>query len=68
VYVKENVQVSFENANEHMKREIGDIGWFSLDAALAKIRDENIEKKEVLLRVTTILRNFCPFVLGAGIT
>ena len=68
VYVKESVEVSFENANEHMKREIGNLGWFPLDVALSKIRDENIEKKEVLLRVTTILRNFCPIVLGAGIT
>jgi hypothetical protein len=67
VYVKESVKVTFENANEHMRREIGDLGWFPLDVAMTKIRDENVEKKEVLLRVTSILRNYCPLVLGAGI-
>ena len=50
-----------------MRREIGDLGWFPLDVAMTKIRDENVEKKEVLLRVTSILRNYCPLVLGAGI-
>ena len=44
----------------HMSREIGAIGWFTLDEALHMIRSENIEKREVLLRASGILRNFCP--------
>jgi 8-oxo-dGTP pyrophosphatase MutT (NUDIX family) len=67
VYVQESIVVSFENANEHMRREIGNLGWFTLEDALQKIRPENIEKKEVLLRAAMLLRNFCPLVLGAGI-
>jgi hypothetical protein len=44
-----------------MRREIGNLGWFTLEEALQKIRPENVEKKEVLIRVSTILRNYCPF-------
>jgi NADH pyrophosphatase NudC (nudix superfamily) len=46
------------SANHHMAREIGDIGWFSLEQALQKIRPESVEKRELLLRVGCILRNF----------
>jgi 8-oxo-dGTP pyrophosphatase MutT (NUDIX family) len=61
VYVKESVKVEFDPSNEHMRREIGNLGWFTLEEALQKIRPENVEKKEVLIRVSTILRNYCPF-------
>jgi hypothetical protein len=44
-----------------MLREIGDLRWFSLEEALAHIREENVEKKEVLLRAASIFRNLCPF-------
>jgi 8-oxo-dGTP pyrophosphatase MutT (NUDIX family) len=44
----------------HMAREISAIGWFTLDEALHMIRSENIEKREVLLRASGILRNFSP--------
>jgi NADH pyrophosphatase NudC (nudix superfamily) len=43
-----------------MAREIGDIGWFTLEEALAKIRPESVEKRELVLKVGRILRNFCP--------
>ena len=43
-----------------MLQEIGDLGWFSLEESLNKIRSENIEKKEVLLRASSLLRNYCP--------
>jgi 8-oxo-dGTP pyrophosphatase MutT (NUDIX family) len=45
--------------HSHMSREIGDIGWFSIDDAFALIRSENVEKREILLRVSSILRNYC---------
>lgn len=61
VYVKDSVKVEFDPTNEHMRREIGNLGWFTLEEALQKIRPENVEKKEVLIRVSTILRNYCPF-------
>jgi hypothetical protein len=42
-----------------MRREIGSLGWFTLNEALGKIRSDNVEKREVLLRVGSLLRNFC---------
>lgn len=50
----------FDENNHHMVQEIGDLGWFSLEESLNKIRPENIEKKEVLLRASSLLRNYCP--------
>lgn len=44
----------------HMAREIGDIGWFNLEDALATIRTESVEKREVLLRASAVLRSFTP--------
>jgi NADH pyrophosphatase NudC (nudix superfamily) len=55
-----NVEVKYDETNPHMKREIGNIQWFSLENALQKIRSDNVEKREILLRMNTLLRNFCP--------
>jgi NADH pyrophosphatase NudC (nudix superfamily) len=41
-----------------MKREISDIGWFSIENALQKIRRTNIEKRELLLRIERMLNTF----------
>jgi 8-oxo-dGTP pyrophosphatase MutT (NUDIX family) len=62
VFVPDGSQVRFNENNAHMKREIGNIGWFSLNDALEKIRPENTEKREILLRLGTLLRNFCPLL------
>ena len=43
-----------------MCREIGNIGWFSLEDALAKIRSENVEKREMLFKVQSVFRNYMP--------
>lgn len=51
--------------NEHIKREVGDIRWCSFDDAVALIREENPEKRDVLLRVDKILKGFCPLQLGS---
>ena len=48
-----------------MLQEIGDIGWYSLEECLEKIRSDNIEKKEVLLRASSLLRNYCPLRIVA---
>ncbi len=50
--------VGMDADNHHMAREIGDIGWFPLEQALQKIRPESVEKRELVLRVGRILRNF----------
>jgi 8-oxo-dGTP pyrophosphatase MutT (NUDIX family) len=56
-----DANISFDSANPHMVKEIGDIAWCSLEEALARIRSENIEKREILLRASAILRNYCVF-------
>jgi 8-oxo-dGTP pyrophosphatase MutT (NUDIX family) len=50
--------VGMDTDNHHMAREIGDIGWFPMEQALQKIRPESVEKRELVLRVGRILRNF----------
>jgi hypothetical protein len=46
--------------NFHMAREIGGICWCSLDEATSKIRPDNIEKREILLKAGKIMKNFHP--------
>ena len=46
-----------------MVQEIGDLGWFTIDECITKIRPENIEKKEMLLRAISLLRNYTPLKL-----
>lgn len=55
-----NKDIVYDPTNTFMAQEIGDIGWFTIDECLEKIRPENIEKKEVLLRAISLLRNYCP--------
>lgn len=52
--------ITVDATNTHMMREIGDISWFSLDDALRIIRPDNVEKKEILLKASSLLRNYCP--------
>ena len=64
VWVPPSVNIDFDEKNDHMRREIGDIRWFSAEEGLAVLRPENIEKKEVLLRAASLFRNLCPLPLG----
>lgn len=59
-YLPMHVEVKYDETNPHMKREIGNLQWFPLEHALQKIRSDNVEKREILLRMNTLLRNFCP--------
>jgi 8-oxo-dGTP pyrophosphatase MutT (NUDIX family) len=56
----DNIDVIMNKNNPHMTREIGDIRWLTLEEALSKIRPDNIEKREIILKTASILRNFCP--------
>jgi 8-oxo-dGTP pyrophosphatase MutT (NUDIX family) len=53
-------ELEVQKDNPHMAREIGNLQWFTLDEALSKIRPDNIEKREILLAVGRLMRNFCP--------
>jgi 8-oxo-dGTP pyrophosphatase MutT (NUDIX family) len=55
-----NIEVNMNMSNPHMAREIGAIKWCLLDEALTKIRPDNVEKREILLKAGKILRNFYP--------
>jgi 8-oxo-dGTP pyrophosphatase MutT (NUDIX family) len=62
VYVPVDVRIGFDDTNVLMCREIGALGWFPLNEALQKLRPENVEKREMLLRVGSLLRNYCPLL------
>lgn len=55
-----SVEVEMNTSNPHMVREIGGIQWCSLDDAISKIRPDNVEKREILLKAGKIMRNFHP--------
>ena len=67
VWVPAEVKVEFDKENDHMRREIGDLQWFSLSEALKHLREENIEKREVLLKAASMFRNLCPFPVSKPI-
>jgi 8-oxo-dGTP pyrophosphatase MutT (NUDIX family) len=64
MYMPTIKELSYDTSNQHMTREIADIRWCSLDNALNLIRSDNIEKREILLRVARLLRNYCPLQNG----
>ena len=55
-----STEVEMNINNPHMAREIGGIQWCSLDDAISKIRPDNVEKREILLKAGKIMRNFHP--------
>jgi 8-oxo-dGTP pyrophosphatase MutT (NUDIX family) len=55
--------VTMDPANPHMNREIGAVGWFSLEEALAKIRSRDTEKRTVLQQASQALTQFVPLRL-----
>lgn len=65
VWVSPDMNIIFDKENDHMRKEIGDLKWVSVEQGLSYIRPENVEKREVLLRAASIFRNLCPFPIGA---
>lgn len=63
-WVPHCVKVELQEENEHMKREIGNIGWFSYEKALEKIRPTNKEKRDILQRANQILQHVSPMLVG----
>lgn len=55
-----HVQVQWNANNYHMSREIGEVQWCGVEEAIQKIRADNIEKREILLKAGKIMRNFYP--------
>lgn len=63
-YIPSHIKVALQPKNDIMMREIGDIGWFTLENALNKIRPTNPEKKQVLEKVHSIINLCCPLFIG----
>jgi len=59
---EETLEAAAEH-NKHIKREVSRVQWLSYDEAIAHIRPENAEKRQVLLRVHKLLQNYCPLAL-----
>ena len=57
---KNGQEVAIDHMNPHMSREIGAIGWFSFDAALAKIRPQATEKRDILKKAYGLLKSLYP--------
>ena len=54
-YSKDILEFEINKNNFNQVTEIGDIKWFNYDEALNNIRDYNIEKKNILTKINTIL-------------
>jgi 8-oxo-dGTP pyrophosphatase MutT (NUDIX family) len=52
--------VAMDATNPHMHQEIGNIGWFSYEGALEKIRPRDREKRIILEKASQALKNFVP--------
>ncbi len=59
MYMPKEKEVRIDPTNECMRREIGDLAWCTMEEAMARIRPENVEKRDVLLNVNRLLRNYC---------
>jgi len=55
-----STEVSMKRDNFHMTREVGAIQWCTLEEATLKIRPDNVEKREILLKAAKIMKNFHP--------
>ncbi len=63
-WISNTVDVSMNVLSTDMVREIGDIAWCTMSQAYMKIRPTNQEKRAVLQKVETILRNIAPLLIG----
>ena len=47
-----------EGSGDFQKSEVSKISWLSYEEALEKIRPYNLEKKEVLTKINTVLKKY----------
>lgn len=59
VWVPATVSIQYDQTNIHMKQEIGDLRWCTIDEGLRLLRA--VEKREILLRAASLFRNMCAF-------
>uniref|UniRef100_A0A6C0ANU9 Nudix hydrolase domain-containing protein n=1 Tax=viral metagenome TaxID=1070528 RepID=A0A6C0ANU9_9ZZZZ len=52
--------ISFDALNAEMAREIGNLAWKNLDEAVLLLRPENLEKRGIIIKLGSLLRNYSP--------
>ena len=57
-YCQHNTEVCIDSHNSVMNREISDIGWFSYEEAIKRIRPYNVEKRQILTSAFQILTKY----------
>lgn len=62
-----DTELRMKKENQIMLQEIGDIGWFSIEECMNKIRPTNLEKRQILLQASRILKNTCPLIFHSSI-
>jgi 8-oxo-dGTP pyrophosphatase MutT (NUDIX family) len=63
-FAPDEKDIVYDKTNSHMRQEIGDLRWCSVNEGLQLIRTDNSEKREILLRVNNFLKKYCPLRLG----
>ena len=63
-WIHSSIEPKILETNALMNREVGGIGWYSTENALGRIRSTNLEKREVLLRASCLLRSISPLLIG----
>ena len=56
-YTNELLDVHVDKNNTEQIKEVGDIGWYSLDEANHLFRESDIEKKNVLFKINEIVKS-----------
>jgi 8-oxo-dGTP pyrophosphatase MutT (NUDIX family) len=54
--------ISFDALNKEMVREIGNLKWMDLEEAIQILRPENQEKKQIIIKLFSLLNNFFPVI------
>ena len=54
--------ISFDALNKEMVREIGNLKWMDLEDAIQILRPENQEKKQIIIKLFSLLNNFFPVI------
>lgn len=55
-----SVEVEMDANDIHMSREIGAIKWCTFEDAISKIRSDNNEKRDILIKVNEIMKQYHP--------
>ena len=64
---RSTTEVGMHLESRCMVREVRDIAWCTMEEAIARIRPDNVEKREVLLKAGKIFKHYHPVSIGRGV-